>query len=331
MSTSAPADTRSLQAGGHQHAPITPIAMPLNWIPEARTTLLRMHHGGGGWGYGPSGMSYTEPTALGSLAVLANGPTGEIPDKVRESADWLASIQQPDGALGVSGDIPRPAWPTAIVTILWACDSAWRAAQQRAVQWLLARQGHTFPQPRDGVVGHDTQIPGWPWVEGTHPWVEPTAWSMLAICRAGQTGNDRVTDGARLIINRSIAGGGWNVGNSSVFGKPLLAHPGPTGLALLALAAAGSSRTSVVGRGLDYLRRALPATTAPQSLCWGILALTAWGERPPQCERWLESSYAQIGQRTRCATQFSYLLLAAGQQSLTLLGANRPTYTADHS
>ena len=47
--------------------------------------------------------------------------------------------------------------------------------------------------------------------------------------------------------------GGWNVGNSSVFGTPLRPQGGPTGIALLALRAALHEETPSVTRACQYL------------------------------------------------------------------------------
>jgi hypothetical protein len=85
-------------------------------------------------------------------------------------------------------------------------------------------------------MGHNGMLVGWPWVSGTHSWVEPTSLALLAMGREGRAGHPRAREGVRVLIDRAIPGGGWNVGNTVVFGTRLRPSPGPSGLALLALA-----------------------------------------------------------------------------------------------
>ncbi len=293
-----------------------------NWILQARQSLCQTQRADGGWSYREAQESQTEPTVLAALALQAH-PDPEDPrghERIEAACRGLADRQRPDGAVGVSDSIPVPAWPTPLAVLLWAGQNAYPGQRRKAVAWCLSRQGHTFEKTSGSAVGHDTRIAGWPWVEGTHSWLEPTVWTVLALLRHGLESHPRVDDARRLIVDRAIARGGWNVGNSAVFGKPLLPHPGPTGLALLALAALGSKRTSVVGRGLDFLRQSLPQTTAPQSLAWGLLALEAWQQRPASADQWLSNSYEQLAYRQPGPALWAYLLLAASRQSLSQLG-----------
>ena len=48
----------------------------------------------------------------------------------------------------------------------------------RGLTWMLATEGHT--QPRTPNIAHDTTLRGWPWAEGTHAWIEPTAMHLIA-------------------------------------------------------------------------------------------------------------------------------------------------------
>src|SRR5262249_10379671 len=150
----------------------------------------------------------------------------------------------------------------------------------------------TTPENR-GVIGHDTSLIGWPWVEGTHSWLEPTALAILALAGEGLGDHPRVRDGVRLILDRAIPSGGWNYGNKAVFGRMLRPQPGPTGMALLALAGrAGGQASPAVTRALDYLRGTLPAVRAAVSLGWGVLGLRAAGACPAQAQSWLAEAYA---------------------------------------
>ena len=108
-------------------------------------------------------------------------------------------------------------------------------------------------------VGHDTTLQGWPWVVGTHSWVEPTAISMFALRSAGQAGHPRCREAVKLLLDRQLPAGGWNYGNTTVLGHVLRAQVQPTGLALAALADETDIRPKVL-RSLQWLEHTLAGT-----------------------------------------------------------------------
>ena len=103
-----------------------------------------------------------------------------------------------------------------------------------------------------------------------------------------------------LMLDRAIPGGGWNYGNNVVFGHVLRPHPGPTGIALMALAAAGAGDCPAVAPAIDYLRRTLPTIRAAASLGWGVLGLKAHGVCPPDADTWLAEAYGHCTGRAGC-------------------------------
>jgi hypothetical protein len=170
------------------------------------------------------------------------------------------------------------------------------------------------------VIGHDSSLAGWPWVAGTHSWLEPTALAILALCREGQRDHPRVSAGIELILDREIKAGGWNYGNKVVFGHDLRPQPGPTGVVLLALAARGEQSTAVA-RALSYLRKSLPNLRAGVSLGWGLLGLRAHRALPPESATWLRESFERCTGRPDACMSLAVLLLASSDRSLDLLGA----------
>ncbi len=298
------------------------------WIGEARRRLLGLGRDGR-WGYRAGSSPASEPTALAALALLATEADDQGADDPgreagRGAGAWLASTRNRDGSIGVSPSLPTPGWPTPLVALAWAALGGFEGPRAEAGRWLLASRGTTFTRDEDDPVGHDPTLVGWPWVESTHSWVEPTAMAMLALSREGQAGHPRVVEGVRVLRDRAIATGGWNLGNPIVFRTALRPFPAPSGLALLALAAADKasrSRSPVVAGGLAYLARALPETLAPASLGWGVLGLGAWGVEPPWAADRLASAYGAIAERRGSAVvELSLLLLAAGARSLDVLG-----------
>jgi hypothetical protein len=169
------------------------------------------------------------------------------------------------------------------------------------------------------VVGHDTSLVGWSWVAGTHSWIEPTALAVMALRRSNLGTHPRVSAAVHLIRDRAIAGGGWNYGNNRLFGTDLRPQPGPTGMALLALAPC-ADRGDFVEHAIRYLQRALPDLRAPQSLCWGALGLRAWAACNGTVERWAEAAIERIERRRDVPVRVAYSVLAASKASLELLG-----------
>lgn len=296
-----------------------------DWVLQARRTL-RDQRRDAGWGYRPGGSPAVEPTVLACLALLAadlpdgtaaDGSPSEssetTADVVRRSADWLLQLQAPSGAVSLSTELAQVHWGTSFAIWLWSSLHVDAERRRRAVDWLLSQEGFTFVQDPNGPLGHDTTIPGWAWVAGTHSWMEPTCIAILGLRREKLADHHRVQDGLRLIRDRVIATGGWNCGNNKVFGTVLRPRPATTGWALLALANL-EPMAPYIERSLDYLEHELPMVRSPQSLGMGLLGLSAWGRRPVQANAWLEESFHKLMARGTDPAQLAYLLIASADR-----------------
>jgi hypothetical protein len=73
-------------------------------------------------------------------------------------------------------------------------------------------------------------------VAGTHSWIEPTALGVIALKAAGHERHERVQEAIRMILDRQLPHGGWNYGNTFVFGRELRPMPESSGAALAGLA-----------------------------------------------------------------------------------------------
>jgi hypothetical protein len=301
------------------------------WIDKAQEQLLDLRQAPGAWGYRPRATLAVEPSSLAGLALLATDGdrSGAGRDAALTSARWLASIRRPDGSLGVTVKLPEPGWPTPFALLLWAATGGYETDRSAAVRWLLGLKGRTAPRTKDDPMGHDATIVGWPWVADTHSWVEPSAMALLALAREGQSRHPRVLEGVRLLLDRAIPGSGWNLGNPVVFGTPLRPLPGPSGLALLALARL-DGRSKIVDSAIRYLRTALAETLAPISLSWGLLGLRAWGAEPSESQEWLASAFEKIASNEARSVELSLLLLAGSSRSLDLLGLSPKPEEARH-
>jgi hypothetical protein len=79
-----------------------------------------------------------------------------------------------------------------------------------------------------------------------------------------------------MLLDRVCVGGGWNSGNSIVYGAPLPAHVEATAIALLALQ--DEKRTPAIQASLGWLKQRSASIESVESLAWCILTLFAYQE-----------------------------------------------------
>ncbi|WP_413934018.1 prenyltransferase/squalene oxidase repeat-containing protein [Nitrospira sp. BLG_1] len=221
------------------------------------------------------GQFQTDSTAWGILALAACGGSAELLDQSRH---LLMREQLPDGRLCVDRTHPASYWPTPLAVLAWQDSEPCREAQQRAVRFLLETTGFHFPRTSDVPSAHDTLIKGWPWVGDTHSWVEPTAIGIMALKTTGHGHHDRAKEAVRMVLDRQLPHGGWNYGNTHVFGRELHPMPESTGAALTGLT--GLVERDAVRESLTYLQHKVTSLRTPISLGWSLLGLAAWNESP---------------------------------------------------
>jgi hypothetical protein len=296
----------------------------------AKDRLLGLRRPDGSWGYRPGLSGAAEPTALAGLALLAlDTKSNDACDAARSAASWLAARRHHDGRVDVVSTQTGAAWTTAHAVMLWSALGDYSADRAAGVAWLLEEKGLGIPHQSNDPVGHDTTIIGWPWVGGTHSWVEPTSMALLALSREGCESHPRAREGARLLRDRAIPTGGWNYGNKLVYGTALRPHPGPTGLALLALSHLQGVDATILA-SLEYLKAALAQTRAAMSLGWGILGLRAWHSASDAVPRWLSEAPAH-SRLHDSSVGLSLLLLASAERSLELLCPQPSRELANHA
>jgi hypothetical protein len=79
-----------------------------------------------------------------------------------------------------------------------------------------------------------------------------------------------------MLLDRACVDGGWNSGNSVVYGVALRPHVEATAIALLALQ--DEPRTEVIHNGLSWLRQNAAGIDSVSSLAWCILSLFVYQE-----------------------------------------------------
>jgi hypothetical protein len=77
------------------------------------------------------------------------------------------------------------------------------------------------------------------------------------------------------LLDRSCPDGGWNAGNSVVYGVPLPAHVESTAIALLGLQ--GEADHPVIRTAVQWLESATESEQGISSLSWAVLCQAAYG------------------------------------------------------
>jgi hypothetical protein len=245
--------------------------------------LTQRHLPSGGWSFLGAQQASIEVTCLSGLAVARE--TGE---PITSVIQFLLHAQRSDGGWPSFDGDQESSWTTALVLCALTAVNDASDARARALGWLLAergKEGHWFWRWKfkttDRNVLFDPDKYGWPWNHGSVSWVIPTAFSVVAIkqftvCNRSTVSERRIHLGVEMLLDRACVGGGWNAGNSVVYGVPLSPHVEATAIALLALQ--DEPRGEVIERSLQWLRRQAPTVESASSLAWCILSLFVYQE-----------------------------------------------------
>src|SRR3984885_12407097 len=245
--------------------------------------LLTRQLRSGGWSYFGSKQSSVEAT---TLAVMALSP--ESPEATRSGLDHLFDLQRGDGAWSAFVGDSDGSWTTALVLCALNGTGEFASAREKAFHWLVSergREGHWLWRWKfktaDRNVRFDPDKYGWPWMSGSASWVIPTAFSVIAVkqftvCNRSEPSEKRIHLGVDMLLDRACVGGGWNSGNSVVYGVPLRPHVEATAIALLALQ--DERRSDVIQRSLAWLNKEIPRVDSVSSLAWCILSLFVYQE-----------------------------------------------------
>jgi hypothetical protein len=241
------------------------------------TLLLTRQLPSGGWSFALSGQASTEVTCLAALA---------LPESIERTAaiDFLLKCQLAGGGWASFLGDSEASWTTALalITATIANDLPFTTCM-RALRWLVDERGNEGHwlwrwkfKTTDRNVRFDPDKYGWPWIPGTCSWVIPTAFSVIAIkqvttCNRTRVSESRIRLGVEMLLDRVCVDGGWNAGNSVVYGVPLRPHVEATSIALLALQ--DEPRTSAIESSLAWLKQQAPSVESVSSLAWSILSL----------------------------------------------------------
>jgi len=252
-------------------------------ISSLAETLRSRQMKSGGWAYFDSVQESLEATCLAELALA--------PERHANSSEailFLLKSQLSDGGWPAFLGDSEGSWTTALALCTLNSTGDFTAAREKAFRWLYAergREGHWFWRWKfktsDRNVRFDPDKYGWPWVTGSASWVIPTAFSIIAIeqftvCNRSEESEKRIHLGMEMLLDRECVDGGWNSGNSLVYGVPLRPHVEATAIALLALQ--DEQRTEMVQKSLSWLRQYAASVDSVSSLAWCILTLFVYQE-----------------------------------------------------
>jgi len=252
-------------------------------ISSLAETLRSRQMKSGGWAYFDSVQESLEATCLAELALA--------PERHANSSEailFLLKSQLSDGGWSAFLWDSEGSWTTALALCTLNSTGDFTAAREKAFRWLYAergREGHWFWRWKfktsDRNVRFDPGKYGWPWVTGSASWVIPTAFSIIAIeqftvCNRSEESEKRIHLGVEMLLDRECVDGGWNSGNSLVYGVPLRPHVEATAIALLALQ--DEQRIEMVQKSLSWLRQNAASVDSVSSLAWCILTLFVYQE-----------------------------------------------------
>ena len=216
---------------------------------------------------------------------------GLSPERESASAsavEFLFNSQLANGAWPAFRGDTEGSWTTSLALSTIVVTNHTSEACQSALKWLLAEkgeEGHWLWRWKfktvDRNVRFDPDKYGWPWNHGAGSWVIPTAFSVIAIkqytvCARREASEARIRLGVEMLLYRACVDGGWNSGNSVVYGVPLRPHVEATAIALLALQ--DERRNEVVDKSLLWLQQRAAMVGSASSLAWAILSLFTYRE-----------------------------------------------------
>ena len=271
--------------------------------------LKSLQNPDGGWGYYPGKPSWLEPTVWAALALHGDPAADRAWNLVR---GW----QLPTGAWRASATVPEESWASSLAVTLHCVrgveDEAWR----KGVGWLISTKGTTagwwdvfmgwLASFKQEISAHDPTLAGWPWRDGNASWVEPTVHAVVALRQSaqrfgGESLNERLKIGEKLLLDRRCSDGGWNYGNTRVLGEDLASYPECTALGLIGLCGSkGYDLRRSYGTARKYWDSQIPAFGRAQLRVAMRLHEAGVREAPPApveaCHETIHIAFEALGQ-----------------------------------
>jgi squalene cyclase len=275
-------------------------------MDEAVKPILDAQNRDGGWGFLQGRSSNTESTSLCLLALESLGGEQRAAN-IKRGLDWLMQRQRSEGSWSLNDSSTDASWTTALAIIALSRFPQYRERTAVAAQWLLKQEGRTpgilaqlisaFAFQKN-TVALNPDLKGWAWAPRTFSWVEPTSYALIALKKmrsylAGTNVEERIHQGELMIYDRMCDGGGWNYGNSKVFGEALWPYPDVTAVGLIALQDHKISQANQ--ESLQALRRMMQETDSGLALCWASICLSIYGDETDESKRRIKKRFQMTG------------------------------------
>jgi Prenyltransferase and squalene oxidase repeat len=271
-------------------------------IQKALEYLVKKQNADGGWGYRDGGMSYTEPTAFGLLALFSplgvakTNPTPQRASAVTKALAWLRTTVLPSGGWGTFQGDETGGWTTA--PVLWSLNILLTKPElssqfakpedtnlrNRSREWLVKNFAPVTNDAEYRLAKNyysiDPDLLSWGWVPGDVGWIIPTALAMIGLTvedRELTAGSEQMRSAKNYLRNRLCDGGGWNVGLPYIFDKPLPPVADATAYALLAYGITRNvsdfGQNKPFSDSADVLSNFLDKTNSDHTMALGLLGL----------------------------------------------------------
>ena len=257
-------------------------------MEEAVRLLLEQQNSDGGWGAVKGKISNTESTAFAVMA-LESLQRKELTRNIQAGLTWLSRHQNSDGSWRLNDVTPSGSWSTAIALLCLSAFSDHGDRARKAAEWALMQEGSSPGWLASMIVWLTGQqeinkinmdLKGWPWASGSFSWVEPTSYFLISLKKLKPTFNgtkidDRIRQGELMIYDRVCEGGGWNYGNSKVYGEALWPYPDITAVALIALQ--DHPEVEANRKSLETLEKTVQDVDSGLALSWSIICFSLYG------------------------------------------------------
>ncbi len=262
--------------------------------------LFSAQNSDGGWGWTKGKNSSTECTSLAVLALAALNDNNQT-IAIRQGLDWLIRRQSEQGSWTLNDSVATPSWATALAILALNPWPQYHPLVLKAGKWVLTQEGKTPGLLANLLLSFQKQsvtlnedLVGWPWIAGTFSWVEPTSYCLIALKRirpylAGTNIEERINQGESMIYDRMCNGGGWNYGNSVVYGEKLWPYADTTAVALIALQDhrdVGENRVSFAA-----LETMLKEENSGLALSWSAICYDIYGRNPDHLHKLIMSGF----------------------------------------
>jgi hypothetical protein len=221
--------------------------------------------------------------------------------------NWVLKRQNEDGSWPLRDSLTVGSWATPMAMLALDVWPEHQVEVIRAGKWILTQQGN-----KPGLLGNllfmlalkkkpvilNEDLIGWPWSAGSFSWVEPTSYCLIALKRIrlkliGTNVDERIRQGELMIYDRMCDGGGWNYGNSMVYGEKLWPYADTTAIALIALQNRSDSRENLVS--FAALQEAMKTVNSGLALSWSAICYEIYGHDSGDLRKRLISGFETTG------------------------------------